>query len=1026
MSEPPSPFTPDLPGPAPAEALLAGLPGVATQLAQAHSAGEVAVALLDAVQRILGARTARLWLLEQGELYLAAGRGGGAASPPPTALLSRPAPHFEDGHPEAPARAALPLRLDGQPLGLLELDRAGPGSFTPAERGFLTALATQGALALERAALAADLEARVVARTAELEAQRAALDAFVAYKEAVGGASDVLALARQAVQVVRANLAHVSAAYYQLEGGRWRALVWSDDLPAEVVAQITAGVPQDAPNFASAARSGQPLFVSGWQAEAEGLPSAAGYGAVAFLPVEGGQVQGLFTVGTREARAWSEREQALVRSVVRGLRVTLERTEHLRQLDEERAALAAFARFTEDSTRASDPLALAERASALLSSTLNVQVGYAELSGGRYVGRVFSSNTPPEHVAQARAGLPLDLSGLAEPLQAGRALFTDAPPAGAGLPGALALYPYFEGGAAHGLLSMRSLTAQAWSERERAMFRAVGRSLALAFERAATTRELQAQNAELAARARALEGLADLTRDLSLQTDEASLIRQAQAVALSLLPEGCALYYQPDGDRWRCRVQTGSLAPALQAAVDAGLPFAQTHNLLLPWQSGEPHYQDRYDQDTDGLGPLTETVGATATLPLSVGGQRVGVLAVALRQGRGWTATDRAVLETTARQLGLALEGAQAQRELSRTQHHLKVVAEHAPLLLFATDAQGVFTLSEGRLLERLGLRPGQAVGQAATALFAHEPQLSEGRRLGQALAGQPTHDLMHFETRGVTLETWFTPVLDAAGAVCEVVGVSLDVTERLEVQRQVERANEELRRSNAELEQFAYVASHDLQEPLRTVTSFAELLASKYSGQLDEKAEGYIQLITEGTTRMSQLLQDLLAFARVTRGAGQPQRVDSGEVVDQVRRDLAARIEEGGARLEVGPLPAVLGDPSQLRQLFQNLIGNALKFSAPGRTPLVRVSAEPGGEWWRFAVADNGIGIRAEFFERIFTIFQRLHTREKYEGNGIGLAITRRIVERHGGRLWLESEEGRGTTFYFTLPAAPDPAPPA
>nr|WP_246580636.1 GAF domain-containing protein [Deinococcus aestuarii] len=197
---------------------------------------------------------------------------------------------------------------------------------------------------------------------------------------------------------------------------------------------------------------------------------------------------------------------------------------------------------------------------------------------------------------------------------------------------------------------------------------------------------------------------------------------------------------------------------------------------MIPWTSGRPVYQDLYDQGTDHLGDLALGVGATATLPLTVGHERAGVLAVVLSRPHVWSATDRAVLETTARQLGLALEGSRAQRELGRTQHYLKVAVENAPLLLFATDARGVFALSEGRLLDTLDLKPGQAVGHAATTLFAHEPNLREGRRLGQALAGEETHDLMHFASRGVTLETWFTPVKNAAGEVTEVVGVSLGV----------------------------------------------------------------------------------------------------------------------------------------------------------------------------------------------------------------------------------------------------------
>ncbi|CAM4297824.1 sensor histidine kinase [Deinococcus marmoris] len=421
--------------------------------------------------------------------------------------------------------------------------------------------------------------------------------------------------------------------------------------------------------------------------------------------------------------------------------------------------------------------------------------------------------------------------------------------------------------------------------------------------------------------------------------------------------------------------------------------------------------------------PGTTMYGAVALVPLLIGDKLHSMLTVATTQAHTWSEREKAIVRAVTRGLTLTLERSAAAAALDRTQHYLKVAAENAPILLFATDARGVFTLSEGRLLEQLGLRPGQAVGQSATALFAREPDLREGRRLAQALAGQTAHDLTHFETSGVSLESWFIPVKDSVGRVTEVVGVSLDVTERLETQRRIERANEELRRSNEELEQFAYVASHDLQEPLRTITSFSQLLITRYSGQLDPRAEVYVRQISEGTGRMAQLLQDLLAFARVTSGAGALVAVDVNTVLAQVMQDLHAQIEGTGAAISVGDLPRVRGDASQLRQVFQNLIGNALKFRDPQRPSVIRVEAVPDGANVRFSVIDNGIGIEAEFFGRIFTIFQRLHGREEYEGNGIGLSITRKIAERHGGEVWLDSTPGAGSTFFLTLPAGDAPA---
>jgi signal transduction histidine kinase len=225
-----------------------------------------------------------------------------------------------------------------------------------------------------------------------------------------------------------------------------------------------------------------------------------------------------------------------------------------------------------------------------------------------------------------------------------------------------------------------------------------------------------------------------------------------------------------------------------------------------------------------------------------------------------------------------------------------------------------------------------------------------------------------------------------------------------------------ELKRSNEELEQFAYVASHDLQEPLRMVASYTELLAERYRGKLDPQADKFIGYAVDGARRMQGLIRDLLAFARVSSKAKPLRPTDSETVLERVLTDLRPVMEKARATVTRGKLPTVNADDSQLGQVLQNLIGNAIKFHGQ-KPPQVEVSAEFVDEMWRFTVADNGIGINPDSGERIFQMFQRLHTREEYEGSGIGLAIAKRIVERHGGRIWFDSAPGEGTTFRFTLP---------
>lgn len=262
---------------------------------------------------------------------------------------------------------------------------------------------------------------------------------------------------------------------------------------------------------------------------------------------------------------------------------------------------------------------------------------------------------------------------------------------------------------------------------------------------------------------------------------------------------------------------------------------------------------------------------------------------------------------------------------------------------------------------------------------------------------------------------TW-TCAPDSSGTL---YAVGRDITKRKQVEAVLSEKTRELERSNAELEQFAYVASHDLQEPLRMVLSYTQLLAKRFPDKLDKDANEFIAYAVDGAARMQRLIQDLLLYSRVGRGAALvPCELQAA--YDLALRNLNLALEDSQAQVMHDPLPQVMGDTGQLSQLLQNLIGNAIKFRGE-RAPTVHVSAERDGAMWRIGVRDNGIGIEPEYHQRIFVIFQRLHTRERYAGTGIGLAICKKIVERHAGRIWIESQPGQGTTFFFTLAAVPE-----
>ncbi|WP_049912568.1 PAS domain-containing sensor histidine kinase [Natrialba hulunbeirensis] len=284
---------------------------------------------------------------------------------------------------------------------------------------------------------------------------------------------------------------------------------------------------------------------------------------------------------------------------------------------------------------------------------------------------------------------------------------------------------------------------------------------------------------------------------------------------------------------------------------------------------------------------------------------------------------------------------------------------------------------------------------------------------LSEILAGD--RELFEFEypCHSPNKQRWF--LMRAAsftnGEQRYVAVAHFDITDRYQYQRRLEESNERL-------QQFAHVASHDLQEPLRMVTRYLQLLENRYSDDLDDDAEEFIEFAVDGAERMEAMIEGLLAYSRVETQGTSFDSVDLDAVLDDVLTDLSVRIDETDAEITAEPLPTVSGDASQLRQLFQNLLENALQYSGEG-DPRVTLSATRDGDEWILSVSDEGIGIDHKDADRVFEVFQRLHSREEYEGTGIGLALCRRVVERHGGEIWVDSDPEAGSTFSFTLPAA-------
>jgi len=358
---------------------------------------------------------------------------------------------------------------------------------------------------------------------------------------------------------------------------------------------------------------------------------------------------------------------------------------------------------------------------------------------------------------------------------------------------------------------------------------------------------------------------------------------------------------------------------------------------------------------------------------------------------------------------------------LKESEERFRHTVEYAEDGIANVSLDGRFLLVNRRLCEMLGRAEEELVGLTVKEVsYPDDRDLTDRERVALRTGEKRS---VHFEKRylrrdgtpfwvGLTIGL----VRDAAGAPLYEIAVFNDITERKAAEHALHEAHEELKRSNAELEQFAYVASHDLQEPLRMVSSYTQLLQRRYREKFDDDANEFMGYIVDGAARMKQLIEDLLAYSRVGTRGKEFRPVEMEAALRRAVANLRAAISESHATVSNDPLPAVEADDVQIAQLFQNLIGNALKFRSQS-VPRVHVSVTSTESEHQFAVADNGIGIEPQYFERIFMVFQRLHSKGEYPGTGIGLAICKKVVERHGGRIWVESRPGEGTTFRFTLP---------
>lgn len=456
-------------------------------------------------------------------------------------------------------------------------------------------------------------------------------------------------------------------------------------------------------------------------------------------------------------------------------------------------------------------------------------------------------------------------------------------------------------------------------------------------------------------------------------------------------------------------------------------------------QVGRPVVLRLDEHPSERLAPIVagEGLRTLASIPLVSAGEPLGTLTLASHRERVFSLRDLELLASIGGQLGTAVHNArlheaatqelaerkQAEEALRETADYLQKLLDHANAPIIVWDADTRVTRFNNAFQQLTGYSAEEVVGRELAMLFPAGSRAESLAKIEAALAGEFWESVeipILRKDGGTCIALWNSAnVCGEDGRLMATIAQGVDITVRKLAEEGLREAVTALEKSNAELERFAYVASHDLQEPLRTVASYVQLLEKRYGDRLDDDAKDFMGYAVDGAKRMQVLIDDLLAYSRVATRSEPLEPVDVESVLSRVLGNLAVAIEESGADVTHDRLPRAMGDETQLIQLLQNLIENGIKFRGD-EPPKVHVGVESEDGKLVFSVSDNGIGIDPEYFERIFVIFQRLHSRGDYPGTGIGLAVAKRIVERHGGRMWVRSEKKKGAVFYFTLVPAP------
>ena len=841
-----------------------------------------------------------------------------------------------------------------------------------------------------------------------------------------------------------------------------RGLLWPDFWHGEDRVKVETALER--------ARAGQRSVFEGQSSTFKGTPR---WWEVREAPVlgSGGAVEQLLAV----SRDITERKRAELALAELNVSLEAQVAARTRQIESQARAQDAFVTFTEAVGSETDELALtlqaievlllhfpADSAGYYLRST---EASGIEASGG--IGEACGDENGDVWRMQASSGtfpsgyrppetLAADHPLVAPVLQTGQPVFIgdwSATPGRLNTAqtfGAVASVPLLIAGTVRGMLMVGLRHTKSWSERDQALARAVGRGLSLALERSERIRQTEET-------ARAQDAFMALTEAVGTQTSVLALAEQAIEVLQVHLPRATASFQVPEGELWKARAWSRNLSELLVALITAGVPG--THPVIAQMvREQRPVFVDQWEPAPEYQVAASELSRTVAAYPLTVGGEVLGMLSIGLPQARAWQKRDQALVRAVGRALNLALERADSlgqlgersrelerlNLDLSRERSFLSTVLENLSEGVVACDELGRLTLFNNatRIFHGLDvspLLPGEWAGHYD--LYEGDgvtPMVTERVPLYRALQGERLREVeMVIRPRGGQTEgaqatgaqarqllasgqPMFTPGGQPLGAVMTMRDVTARNTakQRLQVTvEQLQRSNAELSAANEELEAFAYSASHDLRTPVRHVQSFSELARRSLSGAPNEGAERYLGYVEQAAQRMSSLIDALLSLSRSSRQELTPAPVDLELLLRRARRDMQSELAGREVQWQTSVLPVVVGDQALLQQVMNNLLANAVKFSRIRQQAVIEVWSEEDAAAWTVFVRDNGAGFDPRYRERLFGVFQRLHTEREFEGTGAGLATVRRIVLRHGGNVSASSVPGEGATFGFTLP---------